>query len=327
MRKVRWGVLGAAKIALEKVIPGMQKGELCDVVAIASRDSAKAERAAERLGLRKAYGSYEALLADPDIDAIYNPLPNHLHVPWSIRAAEAGKHVLCEKPIALSAAEARTLIAARDRAGVKIGEAFMARTHPQWLRARDLVREGRIGELRAITGTFSYFNDDPKNIRNQADIGGGALMDVGCYPITLSRMIFGAEPVRVLGVAQRDPEMKTDRLTSAILEYPTGHCVFTCSTQLVPYQRMHILGTTGRIELEIPFNAPPDEPVRLLLDDGKNLSGANIQVEEFAVCDQYTIQGDLFSRAILEDGEVPVGLEDAVKNMEVIEAVFRSAAG
>ena len=327
MRKVRWGVLGAAKIALEKVIPGMQKGELCDVVAIASRDSAKAERAAERLGLLKAYGSYEAMLADPDIDAIYNPLPNHLHVPWSIRAAEAGKHVLCEKPIALSAAEARALIAARDRTGVKIGEAFMARTHPQWLRARDLVREGRIGELRAITGTFSYFNDDPKNIRNQADIGGGALMDVGCYPITLSRMIFGAEPVRVLGVAQRDPEMKTDRLTSAILEYPTGHCVFTCSTQLVPYQRMHILGTTGRIELEIPFNAPPDEPVRLLLDDGKNLSGANIQVEEFAVCDQYTIQGELFSRAILEDGEVPVGLEDAVKNMEVIEAVFRSAAG
>ena len=327
MRKVRWGVLGAAKIALEKVVPGMQKGELCEVVAIASRQRGKAERAAERLGLQKAYGSYEELLADPGIDAIYNPLPNHLHVPWSIRAAEAGKHVLCEKPIGLSADEARTLIAARDRAGVKIGEAFMARTHPQWLRTRDLVREGRIGELRAITGTFSYFNADPKNIRNQADIGGGALMDIGCYPITLSRMIFEAEPVRVMGVVQRDPEMKTDRLTSAILEYPTGHCVFTCSTQLVPYQRMHILGTTGRIELEIPFNAPPDKPVRLFLDDGKDLYGSHIQVEEFAICDQYTIQGDLFSRAILEGGEVPVSLEDAVKNMEVIHAVFRSAAG
>ena len=327
MRKVRWGVLGAAKIALEKVVPGMQKGELCDVVAIASRNSDKAERAAERLGLRKAYGSYEALLADPDIDAIYIPLPNHLHVPWSIRAAEAGKHVLCEKPIALSAAEALALLQARDKAGVKIGEAFMARTHPQWLRARDLVRQGRIGELRAITGSFSYFNADPKNIRNQADIGGGALMDIGCYPITLSRMIFGAEPVRVMGAVQRDPEMKTDRLTSVVLEYEAGHCVFTCSTQLVPYQRMHILGTAGRIELEIPFNAPPDTPVRLLLDDGKSLSGANIQVEEFAVCDQYTIQGDLFSRAILEDGDVPVSLEDAVKNMEVIEAVLRSAAG
>ena len=326
MRKVRWGVLGAAKIALEKVVPGMRKGEYCDVVAVASRDSAKARGAADRLGLRKAYGSYEELLADPDIDAIYNPLPNHLHVPWSIRAAEAGKHVLCEKPIALSAAEARTLIAARDRAGVKIGEAFMARTHPHWLRARHLVREGRIGELRAITGTFSYFNDDPKNIRNQADIGGGALMDIGCYPITLSRMIFGSEPVRVMGLIQRDPEMKTDRLTSAVLEYPTGHCVFTCSTQLVSYQRMHILGTTGRIEFEIPFNAPPDKPLRLFIDDGKSLHGAGIQVEEFPVCDQYTIQGDLFSRAILEDGEVPVSLEDAVKNMEVIEAVFRSAA-
>ncbi len=327
MRKVRWGVLGGAKIAIEKVVPGMQKGELCEVVAVASREPAKAERAAERLGLQKAYGSYEALLADPDIDAIYNPLPNHLHVPWSIRAAEAGKHVLCEKPIALSAEEARTLIAARDKAGVKIGEAFMARTHPQWLRARDLVREGRIGELRAITGTFSYFNADPNNIRNQADIGGGALMDIGCYPITLSRMIFGAEPVRVMGVVQRDPELKTDRLTSAILEYPTGHCVFTCSTQLVPYQRMHILGTTGRIELEIPFNAPPDKPLRIFIDDGKDLRGANIQIEEFAICDQYTIQGDLFSRAILEDSDVPVSLEDAVKNMEVIDAVFRSAAG
>ena len=327
MRKVRWGVLGAAKIALEKVVPGMQRGELCDVVAIASRSPKKAERAADRLGLRKAYGSYEDLLADPDIDAVYNPLPNHLHVPWSIRAAEAGKHVLCEKPIALTAAEARELIAARDRTGVKIGEAFMARTHPQWLRARDLVREGRIGELRAIMGVFSYFNADPKNIRNQADIGGGALLDIGCYPITLSRMIFGAEPVRVVGAVQRDPELKTDRLTSVVLEFPDGHCVFTCSTQMVPYQRMHILGTTGRIELEIPFNAPPNTPLRIFIDDGKSLHGADIQAEEFAICDQYTIQGDLFSRAILEDGEVPVPLEDAVKNMEVIEAVFRSAAG
>ena len=203
----------------------------------------------------------------------------------------------------------------------------MARTHPQWLRARDLVRSGSIGELRAIVGTFSYFNVDPKNIRNKAGLGGGALMDIGCYPITLSRMIFGAEPVRVMGAIQRDPVMGTDRLTSAVLEYPTGHCVFTCSTQLVPYQRMQILGTTGRIELEIPFNAPPDTPVRMLLDDGKSLYGANIQVEEFAIADQYTIQGDLFSRAILEDGEVPVSLEDAVKNMEVIDAVFRSAAG
>jgi len=325
MPKVRWGVLGAAKIAIEKVVPGMQKGELCDVVAIASRNPDKAERAAERLGLRKAYGSYEALLADPDIDAIYNPLPNHLHVPWSIRAAEAGKHVLCEKPIALSANEAETLIVARDAAGVKMGEAFMARTHPQWLRARDLVRQGRIGELRAINCTFSYFNIDPNNIRNKADIGGGALMDIGCYPITLSRMIFGSEPIRVMGAIQRDPEMKTDRLTSAVLEYPTGHCVFTCSTQLVPYQRVQILGTTGRIEIEIPFNAPPDTPVRMLLDDGKNLYGANIQVEEFAVCDQYMIQGDLFSRAILEDGDVPVSIEDAVHNMKVIDAVFRSA--
>ena len=325
VRKIRWGVLGVAKIAVEKVIPAMQRGELSEVVAIASRDLEKARTAAGKLGIPKAFGSYEELLSDAEVEAIYNPLPNHLHVPWSIRCADAGKHVLCEKPIALSSGEARELLAARDRTRVKIGEAFMARTHPQWLKALEIARSGRIGELRVVGGFFSYFNRDPANVRNVEDWGGGGLMDIGCYPVTLSRMLFGAEPLRVMGLIERDPDMKIDRLTSAILEYPSGQCVFSCSMQLVPYQRMHLLGTRGRIELEIPFNAPPDRPTRLCVDDGSSLFGDSICFEEFAVCDQYTIQGDLFSRAIQEDGPVPVPLEDAVRNMAVIDAIFRSA--
>jgi len=318
MKKTRWGVLGVAKIAAVKVIPAMQRASNCQIAAIASRDLSRARTAAEQLGIAQAYGSYEELLADSSIDAIYNPLPNHLHVPWSIRAAEAGKHVLCEKPIALSVAETRDLIAARDKARVKIGEAFMARTHPQWIRAAEIARSGRIGELRVVSGHFSYFNRDPKNVRNIANIGGGGIMDIGCYPITLSRMIFADEPVGVHAFLDRDPDFKTDRLASVILQYPKGHASFTCSTQLVPYQKMHIFGTTGHIEIEIPFNAPPDKPTRIFV---------NGEVEEFPVCDQYTIQAELFSRAILEDTEVPVPLEDALKNMTVIEKILASHPG
>ncbi len=324
-RKVRWGVLGVANIAVQKVIPAMQRGEWCQITAIASRDMEKAEQAAADLDIPKAYGSYEDLLGDPEIEAIYNPLPNHLHVPWSIRAAEAGKHVLCEKPVALDANEARKLFEAQARTGVKIGEAFMVRTHPQWLRARELIRAGRIGELRAIMGFFSYFNRDAANIRNVRDWGGGGLMDIGCYPINTSRFIFGEEPRRVMALLERDPEMQTDRLTSGMLDFPSGQSVFTCSTQLVPYQRMQLFGTTGRIEIEIPFNAPNHRPCRIFVDDGSDLFGAGVETESFPVCDQYTIQGDLFSRAIRGDGEVPVPLEDAIHNMAVIDALVKSA--
>ncbi len=322
--KVRWGVLGVAGIATKKVIPAMQRSEHSEIAAISSRDLGRARSAAEQLNIRKAYGSYEELLADRDIEAIYNPLPNHLHVPWSIKAAEAGKHVLCEKPIALSAKEAENLIQARNRTGVKIGEAFMVRTHPLSLRAREIVRSGEIGELRAIMSVFSYFNSDPNNIRNIAEIGGGGLMDVGCYPVTMSRFLFEREPARVASLIERDPEMKIDRLTSAILDFAPGQAVFTCSTQLVPYQRMQIMGTRGRIDIEIPYNIPPDRPTRIFIDDGSELAGKNARIEEFATCDQYTVQGDLFSLAIQEGSEVPVPLENALGNMRVIDAVFRS---
>jgi len=323
-KKLRWGVLSTAAIGLKKVIPAMQQGQYTSVTAIASRDLTKAKAAAETLGIAIAYGSYEQLLADPDIDAIYNPLPNNLHVPWTIKAAEAGKHVLCEKPISLTAAEAETLIAVRDRTGVKIGEAFMVRCHPQWLRLRELLDEGRIGELRSVVGVFSYFNINPANIRNQVDAGGGALMDIGCYLVHAARFAFGEEPARVVASIDRDPQMHTDRLTSAILEFAGGQAIFTCSTQLVPYQRLQFLGTRGRIELEIPVNAPIDQPTRLLVDSGSDLFGGGITVETFPICDQYTLQGDAFAKAVLEGGEVPVPIEDAIKNMRVIEAVFRS---
>ncbi len=323
--KVRWGVLGAAKIAVEKVIPAMRRGEWSEVLGVASRDAGTAARVARELGVEKSYGSYEELLSDPEIEAVYNPLPNHLHVPWTVKAAEAGKHVLCEKPIAMSAAEARLLLDARDRTGVKIQEAFMVRTHPQWAAARELARSGRIGHLRSLECVFSYFNRDPQNIRNIPAAGGGALLDIGCYPVQISRFVYGAEPRRVLGFVERDPEMGTDRLTSAILDFEAGRATFTCSTQLVPHQRVELLGTRGRVEIEIPFNAPPDRPTRIFVDDGSAPGGAGAETIEFGPCDQYTIQGDLFSRAVREGTEQPVPLEDAVGNMAVIDAVFRSA--
>jgi predicted dehydrogenase len=322
---VRWGILGAADIALKKVIPAMQHSTRSRAVAIASRDEHKARAAADALGIERAYGSYEALLADPDVEAIYNPLPNHLHVPWSIRAAQSGKHVLCEKPIALSAAEARLLLAARDRAGVRIGEAFMVRTHPQWLAVRALIAEGRVGELRMISGHFSYYRRDATDIRSRADWGGGALMDIGCYPITLSRWLFGAEPVEVVAQIERDPDFHVDRVSSALLRFPSGQATFAAAGQLVLYQKMQIFGTRGRIDVEIPFNAPADRPCRIVVDDGRDLSGGGAETIEFPPVDQYVLQMDQFSDAIRGIGDVPVSLEDAVANMAVIDALFRSA--
>jgi predicted dehydrogenase len=322
---VRWGVLGAANIAVRKVIPAMQRGERTRVVAIASRDIGKARVAAKELGIDRAYGSYDELLADPAVDVVYNPLPNHLHVHWTIRAAEAGKHVLCEKPLALSADEARQLLAVRDRTGVHIGEAFMVRNHPQWIAVRDMIREGRIGELRLIAGHFAYYRRDPKDVRSNPDWGGGGLMDVGCYPITMSRWLFGEEPDAVIGLIDRDPELRVDRIASGLMRFPSGQATFSCAMQLVHYQRMQIHGTTGRIEVQIPFNAPNDRPCRIFFDDGRELGDASAKPIDFPVVDQYTLQSDRFSDAVRGIGDVPVPVEDAIANMAVIDALFRSA--
>lgn len=322
---VRWGVLGAANIAIAKVIPAMRRSARSRVVAIASRDESKAKAAARTLGIPRAYGSYEALLADPEVEAIYNPLPNHLHVPWSIRAADAGKHVLCEKPIALSGAQAAELRDARDRTGVLIGEAFMVRTHPQWLEARRLVDDGSIGPLRLVSGHFSYFRRDPEDIRSRPEYGGGALMDIGCYPVTLARWLFGAEPTEVIALIERDPDFGVDRLATALMRFPGGQATFACSGQLVPFQRMELFGTRGRIQVEIPFNAPPERPCRIFVDDGSALGGLSARAIELPVVDQYTLQADAFSAAIRGGGTVPVTVDDGVANMAVIDALFRSA--
>lgn len=318
--KVRWGQISTAKIGLKKVLPGMQRGKYSEVVGIASRDLASAKKAAKELGLPKAYGSYEELLADPEIDAVYNPLPNHLHVRWTIKALEAGKHVLVEKPIALTSKEAQKLLDASQKfPNVKVMEAFMYRHHPQWVRAKKMVQQGKIGSLRTIQSFFSYYNIDPANIRNMADIGGGGLMDIGCYNISLSRFIFDAEPQRVVGIVEYDPEFGTDRLASGMMDFGSGTATFTCSTQLAPYQRVNIFGTTGRIEIEIPFNAPPDRPCKMWYE-----AKGKIQEIEIPTTDQYTVQGDLMSQAILKDLPVPTPLPDAVANMRVIEAMFAS---
>jgi predicted dehydrogenase len=319
--KVRWGVLSTAKIGTAQVIPAMQAGRYCEIVAIGSRSLEKAQAAAHALSIPKAYGSYEELLGDSEIDAVYNPLPNHLHVPWSIKALEAGKHVLCEKPIALTTAGARELLdAAHRHPHLKVMEAFMYRHHPQWQRARQLVTQGGVGELRTIQSFFSYHNVDPGNIRNMADIGGGGLMDIGCYCISQARFIFDTEPLRVFGIVEYDPQFGTDRLASGVLDFGRGTATFTCSTQLTPYQRVNVFGTQGRLEIEIPFNAPTDRPARMW-----HQHGDAVDEIAFDVCNQYTIQGDLFSQAILNDTGVPTPLKDAVANMKVIEAIAQSA--
>ena len=323
MEKVRFGIVSTANIGLAKVIPALLRSQHCEVRAIASRSLETARRAAQALGIPTAHGSYEALLADPEIEAVYIPVPNHLHVPLALQAARAGKHVLCEKPIALDAAEAEALRAVEGK--VVVAEAFMVRFHPQWLRARELVRAGRIGDLRAVQVFFSYFNDDPQNVRNQASIGGGALYDIGCYAIVSGRFPFGAEPRRAIGLFERDPAFGTDRLASGLLDFGEGRQLsFTIGTQCVPYQRVQLCGTRGRIEIQIPFNAPANEATRIFLDDGSALDGRAIVTETLPPCDQYGLQGDAFARAVRGVERYPYGVADAIANMRVIDALFRS---
>jgi len=323
MKKVVWGVIGTAKIGRDRVLPGMKKSALLEIRAIASRDETRARETAAALGIPTAYGSYEALLADPAIEAIYNPLPNHLHVPLTLQAAAAGKHVLCEKPIALTAAEAAQLRAAAGK--VLIAEAFMVRFHPQWLRARELVRVGRIGTLRAVQMFFGYNNVDPANVRNRADIGGGGLYDIGCYAIVAGRFFLEAEPSRGIALVDRDPAFRTDRLTSALVDFGGGRRLdFTVSTQIAPHQRLQLCGTKGRIEIPIPVNAPQGAPTRIAIDDCSSLEGTGIVTETLPASDQYMLQGEAFSRAVRGEIALPYDIEDAIANMRVIDALLRS---
>ncbi|MGH8254563.1 MAG: Gfo/Idh/MocA family protein [Steroidobacteraceae bacterium] len=326
MSKVTWGILSTANIGIKRVIPAIQAGQRGVVAAIASRDAGKAAATAERFGIARSFGSYEALLADPDIEAIYNPLPNHLHVEWTVKALDAGKHVLCEKPIALNAAEAQAIVAARDRSGKCVIEAFMVRHHPQWRRVRALVSEGRIGKVRTLQSAFAFSMRDPKNVRNRLEYGGGALYDVGCYPIVTARYVFGAEPERVIALVERDAALGVDQLTSGMLAFPGGgQLVFSCAFQLAFYQRVVVLGADGRIEVQSPFTHPEGQGCRIIIDTGERSDGTSASVEHFDFVDQYLLQCDLAAAAFRNEVTQEFPIEDAISNMRVIDALYRSA--
>jgi len=326
VNEVRWGILSTADIALTKVIPGIQKAGRCRVVAIGSRNLERAREAGDRLGIPKVHGSYEALLADPEIDAVYVPLPNHLHAEWTIAAARAGKHVLCEKPLAMTAADAARMVDVCRGEGVRLMEAFMYRLHPSWIAVRELVASGRIGKLVAVQSWFSYFNDDPSNIRNIREAGGGALYDIGCYSVNLSRMLFGAEPVRVEASLTRDPESGVDVVASGLLEFEAGVATFTCSTRAEDDQRVHVYGTDGRISIGIPFNIPPDRPTQVFVTSGGDPPVApNTEVQTFETADPYAVQARRFVDAILDGTPTPTSPEDGVANLRVIERIFEAA--
>lgn len=323
-RKIKWGVISTANIGVQKVIPAMQKCEFAEITGIASRNESTAKKVAGELGIPKHYSSYEALLEDPEIEAIYNPLPNHLHLEWTEKAIQAGKHVLCEKPLVLRSEDVIPLIKLRNQKNVKVGEAFMVHTHPQWIDTVSRIKKGELGKLKMIQGFFSYYNVDENNIRNVRGFGGGGLWDIGCYPIHTSRYAFGTEPIRVIAQIENDPKFGTDAFVSALMEFQTGQASFHCSTQLVPYQKMSFFGDKKKLELDIPFNAHNDQPSKVRISDGM-FTGNPEEVIEYDICDQYQIQGDEFSKAILNDTEVPVSLENAERNVRVIEAMFRSA--
>jgi predicted dehydrogenase len=324
MRKVSWGVLGVSKMAVDRTIPAMQQCAISSIDAVASRDAARAAACAKQLGIARSYGSYEALLADPAIEAVYNPLPNHMHVDWTLKALEAGKHVLCEKPLGMTAQDAARLVDGQKKSGRLVMEAFMVRTHPQWLKVREIIASGRIGAVRAVSGVVTYNNPDPANIRNILDVGGGGIMDIGCYMIYFARFTFAAEPTRAVSLIDRDPAMKTDRIASVVLQFPQGQANFVCSTQLARAQRFQILGTKGHLTVEIPINTPNDRPIRLIVDDGRDVLGTGAETIEIPTCNQYTVQGDAFSACVRNGTAPPVTLADSLANMRAIDAVFRS---
>lgn len=321
---VVWGVLGASRFALKKSVPRMRKSARTEVRALASRSIEKAQSAANALSIPRAYGSYEELLRDPEIEAVYIPLPNHLHAEWTARAIRHGKHVLCEKPLAVNSAQVETLLALQQEASVLVAEAFMVRFHPQWQSVRELIASGRIGELRSLSYSFSYHNTDAENIRNIRSAGGGALLDLGCYAVNTARWLFDAEPLRVFAFCDRDPKFLTDRLTSAVMEFPTGHATFMCSTQLVDYERVHVVGTLGRIEIEVPFKSPPDHRCRIRIDDGRDVFESGCEIVEFAAVDQFELQAEQFSEAVRTGGRLENTLSDAIAGMRVIDALMRS---
>jgi predicted dehydrogenase len=326
MEELRWGILSTADIGRTKVVPAMQKAKRNRVVAVASREPNRAADYARELAIPTVHPSYEALLADPGVDAVYIPLPNHMHAEWAMAAARAKKHVLCEKPLAMNAAEAARMVAVAEQEDVILAEAFMYRLHPSWQKVREIVASGRIGRLSAVQSWFGYYNDDPANIRNIVEAGGGALLDVGCYCINLSRMLFDGEPHRVSGSMVRDPALGVDTLTSGMLEFDTGVATFTCSTRTETDQRVHIYGTQGRISIGIPFNIPPDRPTEIYVTAGGDPPVApDTETIKFETADPYTVQAEFFAAAVLDGTPMPFPASDAVGNMRVVDLIVETA--
>ena len=323
MDKLKWGVLSTANIGLQKVLPAIQKSENGVVYAIASRNDRTARDAASHLSIPVSYSSYQDMLDDPEVEAVYNPLPNHMHVEWTIKAMEAGKHVLCEKPLALNQDDIRTLIKLRNKTGLTVCEAFMVRYHPQWIMTKKSVQEGKIGDLKNIQGFFSYYNIDKNNIRNIKEAGGGGILDIGCYPVTTSRLIFDEEPLRVASIIEFDPETETDRLASVLMEFPSGEASFSLSPPPLFFLKMHIFGTKGHLEVEIPFNAPPERSCRVFMSKGEHYYEDH-ELLEFPLCDQYTLQSESFVRTVRGEQINQLPLEDALSNMKVLDAIFKA---
>jgi predicted dehydrogenase len=320
MKALQLGILSVSGFFQKKIAIPVAKSPMIEIAAIASRSEDKAKKAASEYNIRKAYGSYEALLADPSIEAVYIPLPNHLHAQFIKKAADAGKHIICEKPIALNVQEAEESIAYAHKKGVKVMEAFMYRFHPQWQHARELIRMKEIGKVQLVQCIFTYNNTDPSNIRNQAEAGGGAIMDIGCYAVSSSRFLLGAEPKRVISLTQYDQNFGTDILSTGILDFGDSRAEYTIGTQTFPYQRVNVYGSGGVISVEIPFNTPADVETQLTVTN-------SIGTREvlFAPEDQYILEFEAFARAIKEDTEVPTPASDAIANMKVLDALVKSA--
>jgi predicted dehydrogenase len=319
MKPVSWGVLSVSTHYRLRVHTNLVKSPLVEMRAIASRSADKARAEAAALGIPHACGSYEELLADKAIEAVYIPLPNHMHAEWVRKAADAGKHVLCEKPFAMNAAEAEQAIRYAEGKGVRVMEAFMYRFHPQWVRAREIVQSGEIGAVHAVHCFFSYMLKDPGNIRNILAVGGGAIPDIGCYAVSSARFLLGREPSRAMSLVQRDPAMKTDILSSAILDFGSARALFTVATQSAPHQRVDVLGSGGTLSVLLPFNAYPDVPLQVVVT-----TGLGSRTVYSAAADQYREMFDAFSRSVRDGTPVPTPSRDAVDNMKVLDSLFRS---
>lgn len=320
---LRFGILSTAKIGKDAVVPAIQDAENCVVTAVASRDLSKARAMADRFSVPHAFGSYEEMLASDVIDAVYIPLPTSQHVEWSIKAADAGKHVLCEKPIALKAEQIETLIAARDRNKVLIAEAFMVTYAPVWLKVRELLAEGAIGRLRHVQGAFTYFNRDAGNMRNIPELGGGALPDIGVYPTIATRFVTGSEPLRIQAVTERDPEFGTDIYSSVKADFGGFEMSFYVATQMANRQVMVFHGTEGFIEVKSPFNADRWGAEEIELTNQKHTQS---QIFRFQDSRQYRRQAEAFSRAVAGETVEVVTLENSLNNQKFIDAIYRASA-